>query len=346
MLVCLSNGGAPREILQGVSWADWSPDGKELAVVHPLEGTARVEFPIGKVLYETKGDLGHVRVSPRGDWLAFIDHPHNVEGGSLVAVDRSGAKRTLSEGWSDLYGVAWRPDGREVWFTASRKNQRDSKALYAVTLDGKERLVARTLGDVDLEDIGRDGRVLLSQLNWRIEVEALPRGASEERELTWLGASFLLDISEDGDRVLFAAPDGQEGGAARPIGPEGILRPLVSPDGRTLVARLHDQRVLLPVDGGPPRACPGIEREDRLLRWSADGRSVFIRRDKPRAIEVYRLDVASGRRTLLWELAPRDRAGVTFYHLNFQVRVTPDGKSYAYSYLRSLSQLYLVEGLK
>ena len=84
--------------------------------------------------------IGHLRVSPRGDWLAFIDHhPISDDGGSVVAVDRSGAKRTLSQGWTDLYGVAWRPDGREVWFTASKEGARDFKALYAVTLDGKER---------------------------------------------------------------------------------------------------------------------------------------------------------------------------------------------------------------
>jgi Tol biopolymer transport system component len=438
-------GGSPREVLQSIRWADWSPDGAELAVVRDLGESRRVEFPIGNVLYETKDGIGHLRVSPRGDWLAFIDHhPFWGNGGSLVAVDRSGAKRTLTEGWTDLYGVAWRPDGREVWFTASKEGSRDFKALYAVTLEGKERVVARMFGDIDLEDIGRDGRVLLSHLNWRLELEARPRGASEERDLTWLGVSNLVDISRDGDRVLFGgysgwggrgaaylrktdgspavrlaidvgamtlSPDGKwavalrgspaqlvllptgvgeektvagagrrldsvewatwfpdsrrilftaevngqpsrayaqdiEGGEARPIGPEGLRRPLVSPDGRTLVARLHDQRVLLPVDGGPPRLCPGIEPRDRLLRWSADGRSIFIRRDERLAIQVYRLDVATGGRTLLWELAPRDRAGVTLYHDNFNLRVTPDGRSYAYSFLRSLSELYLVEGLK
>jgi Tol biopolymer transport system component len=438
-------GGSPREVLQSVTWADWSPDGTELAVVRDLGESRRIEFPIGKVLYETKDSIGHLRVSPRGDGLVFIDHhPFWENGGSLVAIDRSGAKRTLTEGWTDLYGVAWRPDGREVWFTASKEGARDFKALYSVTLEGKERVVARMFGDIDLEDIGRDGRVLLSHVNWRLELEARPGGASEERDLTWLGVSNLVDISQDGYRVLFGgysgwggrgaaylrktdgspavrlatdvgpmalSPDGKwalalrgsppqlvllptgvgeektlagagrrldslewatwfpdsrrilftaevngqpsrayvqdiEGGEARPIGPEGIRRPLVSPDGRMLVARLHDQRVLLPVDGGQPRPCPGIEPRDRLLRWSADGHAIFIRRDKSPAIQVYRLELASGRRTLLWELAPRDRAGVTLYHLNFNVRVTSDGKSYAYSFLRSLSELYLVEGLK
>jgi Tol biopolymer transport system component len=437
-------GGAPREVLPRVTWADWSPDGKELAVVRIRDpriehAHQRVEFPIGKVLYETETEDGiaHLRVSPRGDWLVFVDHhPISDEGGSLVAVDRSGAKRTLSQGWTDLYGVAWRPDGREVWFTASKEGARDFKALYAVTLDGKERLVARMLGDIDLEDIGRDGRVLLSQLNWRLEVEARPRGASEERELTWLGASNLVDISDDGERVLFGgpgarggpdnaylrktdgspavrlgdggalalSPDGKwalalrgspgqlvllptgvgeektlpgrgltyrwggwfpdsrrvlfraeaggdpprayvqdiEGGEPRAIGPPGIGPPRVSPDGRTAVARLQSERVLFSLAGGQPRPCPGIEPEDRLIRWGADGRSLLVRQDKRLAIQVYRLELATGRRTLLWELTPRDPSGVFLEN----VFLTPDGKSYAYSFLRSLSDLYLVDGLK
>ena len=59
--------------------------------------------------------------------------------------------------WADLGGVAWRPDGREIWFTAARRGE--VKSLRAVTLDGAERLVTRLLGQVTLQDVGRDGRV-------------------------------------------------------------------------------------------------------------------------------------------------------------------------------------------
>src|SRR6185295_722063 len=95
-------GGAPREVLENVTWADWSPDAADLAVVRVLDGIQRVEFPIGKVLYEAKGDarslrgaITHLRVSPRGDWLAFLQHSPDSPAGSLVAVDRTGAKRIL-----------------------------------------------------------------------------------------------------------------------------------------------------------------------------------------------------------------------------------------------------------
>jgi hypothetical protein len=55
--------------------ADWSPDGADLAVIRALQSGWRIEFPIGNVVDESSDELGDVRVSPRGDWLAFVDHP-------------------------------------------------------------------------------------------------------------------------------------------------------------------------------------------------------------------------------------------------------------------------------
>jgi hypothetical protein len=100
--------------------------------------------------------------------------------------------------------------------------------------------------------------------------------------------------------------------------------------------------VLLPVGGGEPRPCPGLESEDSLIRWSADGLSVFVQRFQVSTMHVFRVDLATRRRTPLWQLAARDPTGT----LPFGVCLTPDGKSYAYSFVRDLSELYLVEGLR
>ena len=432
-------GGAPRDVLESVTWADWSPDGAELAVVRELHETERVEFPIGRVLYETKDNITHLRVSPRGDWLAFVQNLTGTafSGGSLVAVDRSGTRRVLSSDWADLFGLAWRPDGREVWFTAGRRGE--YKALRAVTLDGKERLVARLLGQIDLEDIARDGRVLLTHPNLRFETTALAPGASKERDLTWLGLSQLADLSDDGRRVLFTelpegageggltylrktdgspavrlgegwalalSPDGKwalsmltspsrlvllptgvgeaksmtqpgltylawggwfpdsrrvlfmaevngtshayvqdiDGGEPRSFGPPGILVPIVAPDGRTIAALAQDFiPVLFSTDGGASRPCPGLESSDRPIRWSADGRSLLFLRRKGLTAEVHQLELATGRQRLLKNLATQDPAGAS---APGRVRLTPDGKSYAYAFMRNLSDLYLVDGLK
>ena len=93
-------GGAPREILENVQDADWSPDGKELAVVHYVGNRCRLEYPIGKVLYEASAWLSLVRVSPDGRMVAFLDHQvlgDNV--GKVRVLDRDGKLgRTLVVG--------------------------------------------------------------------------------------------------------------------------------------------------------------------------------------------------------------------------------------------------------
>jgi predicted Ser/Thr protein kinase len=50
-------GGAPRKVLEDVQWADWSPDGNDLAVVRDAGGRNRLEYPIGKVSLRSQREL-------------------------------------------------------------------------------------------------------------------------------------------------------------------------------------------------------------------------------------------------------------------------------------------------
>ncbi len=319
-------GGAPREVLENIGWADWSPDGADLAVVRSVEGVARLEFPIGKVLYESRGNISHVRVSPRGDWVAFADHADPTQAfgaGAVVAVDRAGGKKTLSSGWADLFGLAWRPDGREVWFTGARRSE--FKALRAVTLAGRERLVTRVMGQVDLEDISRDGRVLVAHPNFRIDMIARAPGESKERELTWLGLSQVADLSEDGSKVLFTEfPEGAgEGGATYLRGTdgspavrlgEGVAQGL-SPDGKWALATLSSpsRLILLPTGAGQTKDLtrPGLTYLG--AGWFRDGRRVAFTAEAQGARRTYEQDVDGGEPRVV---GPE---GVAL--------VTPDGRS-------------------
>jgi serine/threonine protein kinase len=140
-------GGAPREVLEDVFYADWSPDAKSLAVVRTVDGRFRLEYPIGKVLYEAAGWITYPRVSPKGDRIAFLDHPAlGEDAGSIAMVDLSGQKTVLSSGWKNLKGLAWSPKGDEVWFSADRLTR--SQVVYAVTLSGKVRLMAAPARDL------------------------------------------------------------------------------------------------------------------------------------------------------------------------------------------------------
>ncbi len=185
-------GGAPRPILEDVESADWSPDGTSLAVVRNVSGRERLEYPIGKVLYETSGGwISYPRVSPKGDYVAFIDHTNQGDdGGSVAVVDLNGKKKKLTRDWYGTGGLAWSPTGEEVWFTASELGV--DHYLSAVSLAGKERLVARIPGTLVVFDIWHDGRVLLARVGRRREVMALQEGEAKERDLSWLDYSYGL----------------------------------------------------------------------------------------------------------------------------------------------------------
>ncbi|HEV2844175.1 MAG TPA: hypothetical protein VG477_04950, partial [Thermoanaerobaculia bacterium] len=137
-------------------------------------------------------------------------------------------------------------------------------------------------------------------------------------------------------------------GALRPITPEGIscamLKSAVSPDGKLVLGR-DDSRsaALYPVGGGPPRKIP-LQPADRFLGWDITGQGLFTTQGRAGfGWPIYRLDVATGRRELWKEIEPTDRTGNPQL---LRIHLTPDGRTYVYSTERTISKLYLVEGLE
>ena len=96
-------GGAPREVADDVLDADWSPDGKDLALIQVVEGGTQLQFPPGHVLYAPEAPrwISSVRVSPRGDRMAFIEHAVTLDiAGDLRVVDLNGRVTTLAAGFT------------------------------------------------------------------------------------------------------------------------------------------------------------------------------------------------------------------------------------------------------
>ena len=204
-------GGAPREILEEANWADWSADGSNLATAHDEGGFAKLEFPAGRLVYKTPGWIGDLRIAPKGDRIAFLDYPvRGDDGGSVAVVDLSGTHTTLSSGWISAEGLAWSPSGEEIWFTATKAGV--GRALHAVDLSGRERLLARVPATLTLFDAARDGRVLLKREIARTEIKGHIAGDSQERELSWFDSSLPAALSADGKLLLFAEV-GEAGGA-------------------------------------------------------------------------------------------------------------------------------------
>ena len=207
--------------------------------------------------------MSHPRISPDGRRVAFLDPIPGDDRGSLALVDAAG-KRNIGGSWSTVWGLAWDPRGEEVWFTAARVGAR--RELRAVSISGRERLVARLMTGLSLHDIARDGRILLAHDTLRFGTLALAPGAKEERELSWLDLGLVDDISRDGRRIALTESGegggegysvylrGTDGSAAIRLGPG--RRPQFSPDGRwVLTADIRTeppQLVLLPTGPGEP----------------------------------------------------------------------------------------------
>ncbi len=326
----LAGGGATRDVQEDVQWADWAPEGQSLAVVRDVGAHNRLEFPIGKVLYETTGWVSHPRVAPKGDLVAFLDHPvQGDDGGAVAIVDRSGKKKTLTDLFATAAGLAWSPEG-EVWFTAAPIG--NNRALYSVTPSGRPRLRARVTGNLTIQDIFRDGRLLMTQAIERQGIIALPPGEQKERDLSWLDWSSGTDMSLDGRTVLFTESGSgggegysvylrkTDGSPAVRLG-EGSTYGL-SPDGKWALAiralTSDPQMVLYPTGAGEPRPLPNNGLRIQNANWVPGGKRILFEAAEPgHGVRLFLLDLETGKSR---PLTPEG------YRL-FVASVSPDAKS-------------------
>ncbi len=287
-------GGTPKEILQDVIWADWSPAG-ELAAVHHANGRDNLEYPLGKVLYQTTGSISNIRFSPDGNRIAFLDHAERWDdSGSVCVIDLAGRKTTLSSDWDWEYGLAWSPDGKEVWFTAVERGS-SNRSLWAVTLSGRRRKVLTVPGGFTMQDIAPDGRILATIDSERVAIEWSGKD-KHVRDLSWYDQSIAKDISPDGQSVLFEE-DGEPAGPNHGVAIRNIdgtppirlgdgLADTLSPDGKWAISFLQTgpaQITLLPVGAGQPRqiALPSMERVQIGTHFLPDGKRIVLNGNEP-----------------------------------------------------------------
>ena len=316
------SGGAPREILENVQDADWSPDGSSLAVTRYVGTRSRLEYPIGRVLYEAPGWVSDVRVSSDNRRISFVDHPLRGNNDGLAKVIDSAGKVLLAGAFSpgaDVTGMQWAPGGGELW----------SGGIMGTSLKGRTRHVwTGPLGF--LQDVASDGRALIFQFNPRREIVGFTAREPRERNLTWLNWAFPTDISPDGETVLFDEQNRQPTGVyTRRLDGSPAVRIdegtsfAFSPDGRWVLTQPQGQLsrlVVVPTGPGQPRKLPDTGITIQWANWLPDGRRLVVAGSEAgHGSRLFTLDVEGGKPR------PITAEGVAFYWN----AVSPDGKSVA-----------------
>jgi eukaryotic-like serine/threonine-protein kinase len=346
-------GGAPREILENVWGADWSPDGAGLVVIHSIEDKSfRVEFPIGHVLYENNEGEGNPRFSPRGDMIAVGVRD------SILLIDPKGMKKARPFGASPgpLGMFAWSPTGDEIWFS---REDRGVTSVDAVSLAGRRRRIVSLPGDFLLHDVSREGALLMERSTVDPAMVGLVPGDANERDLTWLDGSVPADISADGRLVLFTET-GAGGGPAQSVYlwkaddaqavrlGEGTALAL-SPDGRWALATVPGSQTalaLLPTGAGEPRTLdlsgvhPGGSGSAHFPvagTFFPDGKRVLVTGfEEGHGRRLYVVDLASGK--------PRPIGPEGAHITDASHGVSPDGKYVAARGPDRMSRLFPVDG--
>jgi Tol biopolymer transport system component len=327
------SGGTPREVLENVQDADWSASGDSMAIVRflPENSHWRLEYPIGKVLYDSINWISHPKISPNGKWVAFADHenPGGDDEGAIavIAVDGSdnNKDKKLSSGWQSIEGVLWSESGDEIWFTASASGSAENPV--AVNLSGKARSITNVPGGMWIEDMQK-GNVLMATHQQRLGIRGLAPGAKEERELGWFGWSIMRDISPDGKKIIFEE-EGNGGGSnytvfvrdtdgSPPVRIGEGLGLALSPDAKWAITK--------PPRGGPLSMVPTGAGEARQLthdsvsygaaQWLPDGKNLLaVGIETGHGARDYLIDTNNGNSQ---PVTPEGTAGIN---------LSPDGKS-------------------
>lgn len=436
-------GGSPREILENVIQAEWSPDNSKMLVVRDIGGKGKIEYPIGKVIYETSEYINDARLSPDGKYIALNIHQVFAQDlGKVMVVDQSGKKVVVSKQWFPN-GLDWTPDGSEIWFSTWIPELGGGSGLCALSLHGKERIVERFPGFVMLADVSSKGQALMLFKELRSNIHGFLPGDSKERDLSQFDFSEIGDISKDGKFLLFSEngesildyadsflrntfdssiirlgrgrpfslssdhkfalvglageldilptgpgqtqrilksdkltvdaavwlPNRSEilisgreqdhglrlfvmklrSGNPKPISPEGISSlsdapPVVSPDQNfTIVVNKNQNYQIWSLTEQQGSPLLGVEPPEIPFQWSDDGSSIYVTNRQDLPAQVFAVNVKTGNRKFVRDLAPPDRTGVERID---RIVLLNGGKNYVFDYLSSPGTLYLLSNLK
>ena len=353
-----------RTVLSG-EWSSalglaWSPKGDEILFTASKSGNDRQLWAVDLSQHQrlllstpdilTLQDISHGRV------LLAEDDIHAEVIGMLAGSDK---ERDFS--WLDLSAATdLSDDGTMLLMDESGEAGGRNAATYLRKTDGS---IPVQIGEGQAAALSPDGKWSLSFVSGsppKLLLEATGVGQPKEITNQEISSYQFASWLPDDKRFVFAGNAADhaarlyvqdvDGGKPRPITPEGIDVSdigggfTVSPDGKSVALMgANDDIFIYPIEGGTPQKLAGNTPGDVPIQWSADGHALYLYRGGDRQFQIYRHDIATGKSTLFKELKPADMAGIDDMN---SVLVTPDGKWYAYSYQRTLSHLFIVDGVK
>jgi eukaryotic-like serine/threonine-protein kinase len=343
----------------------WSPTGEEVwftASRGAVAALRAIALDRKERLLARGTDMMRIQdVFRDGRVLAVRDHGR--EGFACRPPD---ASSDLDLSWFDGSSLAaFSADGRTVLFGEIRGGGGAAQGIYLRKTDGSP---AVRLGDGYPYDLSPDGRWVLTRSADKAHIlMLLPVGPGSPKLLPrgTLASVFESAFLPDGIAIVFGGrEEGRgnqiyiqdlQGGLPRAISPEGVrTQGLTTADGRFVMGSSRGQHILFSVGDEKPRPLTFLSSDDSPLEWTRDGRFLYVLRGSPWAdtqarvyqtmeAQIDKVDVVTGVRTAWKTITPDDTVGLEAVN---QVMVTPDGNAYCYGYLRTLSALFVIEGVK
>jgi hypothetical protein len=265
-----AGASAARELAELIASADFVVGG--VAAVEVTGNGSQLHFPLGTVVEESTDLLLFLRASPEGTAVAF--HPL---GGGIVVFDADGA-RTVAD-TRRVTGLAWAPSGDRVWFSSRTGN--GESTIWSFEPGAAPRQEWRAAGNVTIEDIAADGRVLVKRDQVHAGTLLISPQSEEPVDLSWLDQSTAIAMSPEANSLLLSAPGGfylrdLDGSPAVRLGGGGPKA--LSADGELVISGdfRGESFTVTPVGVGTPRelAHPGVE--GHFAWFHPDGRRLLF----------------------------------------------------------------------
>jgi Tol biopolymer transport system component len=256
-------------------------------------------------------------------------------------------------GWSLLADLS--RDGHKILFTEAGDGGGPNYTVFLRDTDGSPPV---RIGEGDAMSISPDGKWAITKPPKGGPLNLVPTGAGETKKITHDAITYdAVSWLPDGKRLLASGIESGHGvrdyiidlasGDAKAITPEGVAGVHLSPDGRSAAVLGADGKWgVWPLEGNGIRPIPGLDSVYYVTGWSADGGSLYAisgRANEKTTVKVYRVNVVTGKMDLWKTFGEGTSAGTRNIG---GIRVSSDGNAYAYIYVVTLSQAYVVTGLK